>query len=473
MNERAERHLADVHGVSRGAASSAWRTHRRGPEALTEPEVALRADFELAHEAPASLSWQELQRGAKIRSRLRLLTSAVLAWAWNYFKYVFRRRYPFPTYATLAKQHPKSLTTGSPSRNGIIELQGSTVALAGDWGTGTKSAYAVAQRIRKLSPDYTIHLGDVYYSGTGKEFDCYFLPDDAWPHGTKGTFALNGNHEMYSGGRAYFNALKREPLTYTVGGERVPQEVSYFCLQNADWRILGIDTGYYAKSFPVLELFDTQLIKLHRAIRAWLKDVVFADPNDRRPVILLSHHEWFSAFDSEYKRMGKQMQPYLGSVLLWFWGHEHRFAGYGPFGFDGGPKVRARCIGHGGIPFDIAYPHRNRELVFSDERIDCASTNQINARQQLGFCGFSVLTFEGPNLRVEYYDESGESPLLVERWSYDSQTGTATGVVEGGRQLAKYRDGAGGEKPKRVCGAEEGLERLGAVGGTWTYTAEG
>lgn len=471
MNERPERHLADVHGVARGAASSAWRTHRRAPEAREEPQVAFRAEFEAAARRPGLLSWRQLQRAAKTRSRLKLLTTAVLAWAWNYFRYVFRFRYRFPTYEKLAKRREKGATPNS--RRGIIELQGSTVALAGDWGSGTKSAYAVARRIRDKNPDYTIHLGDVYYSGTGKEFAYYFLPDGAWPHGAQGTFALNGNHEMYSGGKGYFSALKGEPLTHRVGDERVPQEVSYFCLQNDHWRVVGIDTGYYAKSFPVLELFDSKLIKLHRAIRAWLRDVVFADPNDRRPVIVLSHHDWFSAYDSEYKRMGKQMQPYLGGVLLWFWGHEHRFSGYAPFGFDGGPQVRARCIGHGGIPFDIAYPHRNRNLVFSDERIDCETTNQIDAKQQLGYCGFALLTFEGPSLRVDYYDEREEAPLLVERWSYDARTGTATGTAEGGSQLAKYRDGPDGQKPKRVCGEEEGRERLAALGGTWTHTAGG
>ncbi len=466
MNERRTRHLADVHGAARGAAPSAWRAHRR-PRATAPGETGP----ELAAGRP-DVSWAELVRAAKPRSRLKLLTSAVLAWAWNYVKYVLRRRYPFPTYEKLAKQHGRESSGGRGEGRGIIAMQGSTVALAGDWGSGTSSAYNVGKKIGMLDPDYTIHLGDVYYSGTGREFDDYFLPEGAWPAGRHGTFALNGNHEMYSGGRAYFSALgdgsEQARLTHQVDGRRVPQAVSYFCLENDDWRIVALDSGYYAKSFPFLELFDTHLIKLHRAIRAWLSEIVFADPDDRRPVILLSHHEWFSAYDSEYKRLGKQMTPYLDRVLLWFWGHEHRFAGYAPFGFDGGPKVRARCIGHGGIPFDIAYPHRNRQLVFADERVDCESTNQIDARQQLGYCGFAFLRFQGPTLSIAYYDESEGAPaLLEERWSQDEESGVWTGTVKGGDQLARYVDGSGGAKPKRVCGAEASRQRLAELGGAW------
>lgn len=437
--KRVLRHPADVHGVGRGAASSAWRTHAQ----------------------TGRVPWEELrlqgaaETKASLRSRLLLLTSNVLAWAWNYTRYVFRRRYrPFPTWEADDSQ-------------GLIEMEGSTVALAGDWGSGTYSAYRVADRIRELEPDYTVHLGDVYYSGTREEFDKYFLPEDAWPEGRKGTFALNGNHEMYSGGRAYFEALKTEKLSYEVGGVRRPQTVSYFCLQNEHWRVLGIDTAYYARRFPFLELVDTHLIKLHRAIETWLEEVVFSDAADRRPVILLSHHEWFSSYDSEYKRMGTQLSPYLDRVLLWLWGHEHRFSGYGPHGLDGGPPVRARCIGHGGIPFDIDYPERHRNLVFSDERISAESTNYVDAKQQLGYCGFALLKFEGPKLTIAYYDErEGSDSLLEETWIRDPESGTAHGEVEGGSLLAKYKDGYPRVPPKRVPDAH-GAERLEALGGTW------
>lgn len=476
---RPVRNLGDVHGVARGAASSAWRTSRQtviAREHWADPTRAAKPVSPTVRFEAAALVTEPR---ATLRSRFKLLTVNILAWAWNYVKFVLRPRFrPFPTYTAPPEQAP-----------GIIKMKRGpvTVALAGDWGSGTYSAYRVADRISKeFTADYTIHLGDVYYSGTGREFDEYFMPEDAWPEGTMGTFALNGNHEMYSGGKAYFEALRQRTrpilneqgeqigekpgkLTHQVEGrpDRVPQDVSYFCLENEHWRFVALDTGYYARSFPFLELFDTQLIKLHAANRKWLKQVVFADSNDRRPVILLSHHEWFSAYDSEYTRMGKQVRPYLDRVLLWFWGHEHRFSAYAPFGLDEhGPQVRARCIGHAGVPFDIAYPKRHRRLVCSDERISSESTNYVDAEQQLGFCGFALLKLDGPKLSVAYYDErEGLPPLLEETWLWDARSGTATGTATGGAALAKYKDGYPKVPPKRV----DDLERISALGGTWRF----
>ncbi len=474
-SRRAVRHLGDVHGVARGAASSTWRTHRQ-TESKDVPlqDVTLSPEPD-SREVRLHTAKRLAEPGHTVRSRLRLLTANWFAWTWNYLKYVLRPRFrPFPTY--------KASLEGS---SGIIKMYGATekgqepdgtvtVALAGDWGSGTLSAYKVADIVKGFTPDYTIHLGDVYYSGTGDEFKDFFLPQDAWPEGTVGTFALNGNHEMYSGGTAYFKALTSgEKLTYRVEGhdEPVPQAVSYFCLENEHWRIVAIDTGYYARTFPFLELLDTHLLKLHSAVCKWLDEVVFKDADDRRPVILLSHHEWFSAYDAEYKRMGKPLARYLDRVLLWFWGHEHRFSGYAPFGLDkNGHTVRARCIGHGGIPFDIAYPHRHRNLVCSDERINPESTNYVDARQQLGFCGFALLTFEGPTLSVEYYDETNRSdPLLKEIWEWNEKQGTYRGTVEGGDKLAKYTDEKDGDPkvpPKRVVGSLL-PPRIKALGGTW------
>jgi hypothetical protein len=41
------------------------------------------------------------------------------------------------------------------------------ISIAGDWGTGTDEARIVAATMEKSDPDFTIHLGDVYYVGDG------------------------------------------------------------------------------------------------------------------------------------------------------------------------------------------------------------------------------------------------------------------------------------------------------------------
>src|SRR5438876_5830943 len=93
------RPVAALRGLRRSAARSLWRTHR---------------------EATA------------------FLTKQILLWLWNYLKVVFTPRESYRTYRAPASARP-----------GIFAVPDScTIALAADWGTGTDSAYAVADAIR-------------------------------------------------------------------------------------------------------------------------------------------------------------------------------------------------------------------------------------------------------------------------------------------------------------------------------------
>ena len=46
---------------------------------------------------------------------------------------------------------------------------GATVAIIGDWGTGTAEATALLGQVASHNPDVLIHLGGIYYSGTPAE----------------------------------------------------------------------------------------------------------------------------------------------------------------------------------------------------------------------------------------------------------------------------------------------------------------
>jgi hypothetical protein len=326
------------------------------------------------------------------RSTAKLLSRDAVEWAWQYAKHLLQGRRPFPTYG--------------PGQSGLFPIPDAVhVALAADWGTGTDSAYAVAAAIAARRPEITIHLGDVYFTGAAAEFADFFLPDDCWPRGTLRTFALNGNHEMYSGGRGYFDHALPQ----------LGQPASYFCLHNAHWRIVALDTGYYTKRGLSLLFHDDT--RLHEATLQWLESVVFADPADVRPVILLSHHQWFSAFDTrEYPAVGHALEPYLSRVALWFWGHEHRFVGYAPYAPTGGTPVRARCIGHGGMPVELGATlvRPERRPVFIDDR-----KAAVLDGDDIGYCGFASLRFDGSSLTVDYIDEQNR-PLLTERWTHSA-----------------------------------------------------
>lgn len=200
-----------------------------------------------------------------------------------------------------------------------------SLALFSDWGTGRYGAPIIANTISKLPTcDVVLHLGDTYYSGTKDEVKDNLL--HSWPQRPGALHrALNGNHEMYSGGSGYFSALS----------SFFKQPSSCVALQNAHWLILGLDTAY--------DDFD---VSAEQA--AWVTRMIDG-AGPKRKVILCSHHQPFSALDDQ----GPELQQALGPLLeaqrieAWFWGHEHRLVVYEPHSKWG---VKGRCIGHGGFP---------------------------------------------------------------------------------------------------------------------------
>jgi calcineurin-like phosphoesterase family protein len=249
-----------------------------------------------------------------------------------------------------------------------------SIALVFDWGTGIDRAIAVSKEIDKRAPQHAIHLGDVYYAGTENEVNERFLDD--WPKNvSEHSWALNSNHEMYSGGYGYFKITLK----------KFGQPASYFCLRNSNWQIIGLDTGYVDHNLN-LEQFE------------WLLHKVY---NYSGKTVLLSHHQLFSAFDSQ----GENLEGWLGSLLddgkiyAWFWGHEHRCTVYKPH-----RNIKARCIGHGGIPYNAhADPHPDSDIPveWTDEREHPQKSGQ-------GIFGFAFLNLDGANLHVQYIDEFGE-----------------------------------------------------------------
>src|SRR5262245_61871633 len=144
------------------------------------------------------------------------LKNQVFGWLFSYIKFRLGPRHSFQSYDG----------TGD---TGIYQLAGDSyfggeshpnddirVSLAGDWATGTEESDSIAQRMTAFRAHYTIHLGDVYYVGDEDEVEANYLgsaqPGSGrrsvlWPIGDNGAFALNGNHEMYANGSAYFESI--------------------------------------------------------------------------------------------------------------------------------------------------------------------------------------------------------------------------------------------------------------------------
>jgi len=301
----------------------------------------------------------------------------------EYASHLLLRRVPFPD------------ATRAPNRSIYSDPRPSVhFGIAGDWASGTDEAFVAARGLSHPLPDYTIHLGDVYFIGDKAEIDTNFLGRQSrryryafqtvkWPIGSRGAFALNGNHEMYANGNGYFNHLLPAiglvaPAAHTHANTRhhhtspektLGQGCSFFCLELDRWLIVAVDTGYNSRGLPFISQLDPSRIgwirrlqkalepscELPAALVEWLRTDVrplIGEGPNAKGVILMSHHQYFSAFPEEFtfEVPAAQIHEALGiTTAIWFWGHEHRFSGY-DFGGPGPLQVHGRCLGHGGMP---------------------------------------------------------------------------------------------------------------------------
>jgi hypothetical protein len=281
------------------------------------------------------------------------------------------------------------------------------IVLVGDWGSGlprardvaTRMAAAVAEAHAAGRDVHVIHLGDVYYSGDKGEYDERLLAD--WPLTAElaadgvGSWSLSGNHDMYSGGWAYFDHLLVEPR-FSMQRSPDGKGTSWFRLSTPSWEIIGLDTAW-----------DPDPLAMgHRAV---LEDpqgdyvTQLAAGLGNKKLLLLSHHQLVSVFSPG--DLGKVLPRKLATVLAdgrvtaWFWGHEHRC-----MAFEAAAGVRyPRCLGHGGVP---VLTHAANTPIPSpgvwEERAHLPGA-KLWAR-----FGFAVLDFDGPQITVRYRNEIGE-----------------------------------------------------------------
>jgi predicted phosphodiesterase len=268
------------------------------------------------------------------------------------------------------------------------------VAIVGDWATGQDEAKQLLAQIARKGPNVVIHLGDIYYSCTDFEVDNYFY--NIWSAEldlTKiKTFTLAGNHDMYSGGEPFYRLL-----------DNIKQPASYFCLRNADWQFLAMDTGLNDRvpsRTVATYLQDSEVL--------WLKDKV-QNAAGRR-TILLSHHQLFTAYESiagssVNAHLKAQLDDMLPSVDVWLWGHEHDLVIYQPY-----QNVLARCIGHGAFPVGINEPH---EVKFPD--VPMVADIPLGNNGTFVNHGYAIIDIDGADATIAYYQDSDEdTPIFKE-----------------------------------------------------------
>jgi hypothetical protein len=314
------------------------------------------------------------------------------------------------------------------------------LVVVGDWGTGREDAARVGAQARRFleqsqAPAHLVHLGDTYYSGTPREARRNVLAP--WPvpedeAGLFGSWALNGNHDMYSGGHGLFDVTLGDPRFVRQRAGVDP--TTWFVLSSAGWNIVGLDTAWEHPALLVRgdQLFiEGDLGHLHGR----QADVLAECAADDRRLLVLSHHQLFSAYDEAHFTFGSDraaatpMAEELAGVLAereidaWFWGHEHDCLGYEEH--FGGVRF-ARAIGHGGVPTLVrrtpATPvggGHPEYVVKPDWREGDSDALRAVAWEYRGarrdddgreLCkrGFAVLDIDGRDLRVSYVDDEGE-----------------------------------------------------------------
>jgi virulence-associated protein VapD len=291
--------------------------------------------------------------------------------------------------------------------------------------------------MKACSPHYTLHLGDVYYMGEAAEIDenCRGVSTRgysgvSWPRGSLGSFALMGNHEMYSGGQGYFNDfLKVLGLLNADGTVKVPQSASYFCLESEHWIVLGLDTGYHSGGVPAftsipgldrIPFFNVDA-RFDDTMLAWLNQTMNAlqASGTKKPILVLTHHQPISSFEHAYKKPAEQLAKlgFLnGRESVWLYGHEHRMTVYNVQTIANSLKVYPRCIGHAGMPVRVTKLSRaDPNILYYDPRqhpIDDQDQNTM-----VGYNGHVVLFFERTNLTIEYHDIVNNKLLLTETFT--------------------------------------------------------
>lgn len=232
---------------------------------------------------------------------------------------------------------------------------------------------------------------------------------------------------MYSGGAPYYWLLTQ--LNAAAALRPYRQTASYFCLRNANWQILAMDTGLHDCDPATVA---TNLTYLEDQEAAWHVDKLKSSENRR--TIVLSHHQLFTAFgDGVGQLAGKTLgynpklysvfQPFMADIALWLWGHEHNFEVFQPYiGLDKG-----RCVGASAIPvLEIENPYG--AIADPDLQGQTDLPRLVSGLAELSmnsdtayFHNYAILTLRIPGgsmlpSRIDYYEvdsnNHGESELM-------------------------------------------------------------
>lgn len=376
-------------------------------------ELPLEECAKWAMEYMKAIIQRDYRKAAKIRADRRFTPCDIAGWhetlkVWEDYYEIRRCKPMYKQWRNLTDYVYPLPKTGRNGKNLVI-------GVLGDWGTGMPSAITVLQEMMKFQPDLILHLGDIYYSGTLEECKHNFL--DVIRHYAPETpiYTIPGNHEYFSGGAGYYSVISE--LNVPIKLKWPVQEASFFCLQNEWLQIQAMDTGWGAHDFkheqseaaPALELKEQE----------WHKYQIQQGVKNNRRIILLSHHQAWSAFEHVDMHEKTPVNKHLldtfaeplknGHITAWLWGHWHVLEAYkSPIQLPHPVKkvnVLGRCVGHGAFPVlksTNPYHVHNHELEkYVDPGI---GTTGVSKEGMVYNHGYAVLTLS-PTLGEAAYCE--------------------------------------------------------------------
>jgi hypothetical protein len=203
--------------------------------------------------------------------------------------------------------------------------------------------------------------------------------------GQIGSWNLNANHDMFTGGHGYFGCLDSDVRFARQKG------FSYFALENSDWLVVGLDTAWEAEGIK------GDAGGLQEPQMEWLLRLSARAPEKR--LLLLSHHQLFSLYENDSPLLQRRMEPLLTggrAIDAWFWGHEHRCAVYEASHGITYPVL----MGHGGVPV-----HANKEPQPPGVRFEYRGKLAGGLGETFAMMGFVVVDLEGKQATVRFVNE--------------------------------------------------------------------
>ncbi len=319
-----------------------------------------------------------------------------------------------------------------------------TLFMFGDWGTGLGLATEVTKRIgEQLSAAdgarqmHVIHLGDVYYVGESDEYTERMLP--YWPQPAVqskaiGSWSLNGNHDMYSGGKGYFDTLLRQDFMLRWHGDERGEPSSFFLIEDADWQVFGLDTSWNLPSLghaifgrPTLKDYGGQNGTLTEEQVKWMA----SRRNTAKGCILLTHHQPAASRTSEAQHADEAVAMLKNAgvyaqIDAWIWGHEHRGVVFKPKAERTARRLKdapdfCACLGNAGVPVtqkNFEAKSRSADVLWEEDRLDASSP--LYEGQRVVPLGFGRIDTRLGGFMFRVFDHTGE-----QRYEHQVDRGTA------------------------------------------------